>query len=100
MNDKIATVINNTSTIHSAVKKDKPVIILATLEDCINSNDLFALTQWLAGQTIEFNDDDEPIHGSLQIPHCKEHIISLEEGQKFMQLIESEHGLVVSLNLG
>lgn len=89
MNQKIATAINNSSVIHSVVKREKPVIILTTLEECIKSDDLFALTQWLAGQTIEFNDDDEPIHSALRIANSKEHIISLEQGNKFMQLIET-----------
>ena len=57
------------------------------------------MAQWTHGEKIALDDDDEPVYSPCKLNGVKEHILTISGGKKFIQVLESEKGLMISLKM-
>ena len=74
------------------------IIFLIELDHYYKTENLFALAQWMQGEKIVL-DDDEPVYSPTKLNGVKEHLLTISGGKNFIQVLESEKGLMISLKM-
>ena len=74
------------------------IIFLIELDHYYKTENLFALAQWMQGEKIVL-DDDEPVYSPTKLHGVKEHVLTISGGKNFIQVLESDKGLMISLKM-
>ena len=91
--------VRNYLLIDRLFSNPQKIIFFLGLERLFSPQNLFSLTQWTQGQKVSLNRRSQPIYSPSTLDGVEEHTLTISGGEQFVQILKSERGLTVSLNI-